>query len=137
SRGNVVTIADFEPANSTVTALLDKSVRPSRENPSARPLKSASSVVCHHATSRTAAKITLLKNRLLEPGKKEIAQLRLASPIFAFAGDHFVIRDPSEQHNLAGGMGLDPNGGEFRHEAKRKFLMSRATHPDDVHLWVR
>jgi selenocysteine-specific elongation factor len=82
-------------------------------------------------------KITLLKNRLLEPGKKEIAQLGLASPIFAFAGDRFVIRDPSEQHTLAGGMVLDPNAGEFRDEAKRKLLMSLATHPDDVHLWVR
>jgi selenocysteine-specific elongation factor len=137
SRGNVVTIADFEPANSTLTALLEKSVRPSRENPSARPLKSASSVYLHHGTSRTAAKITLLKNRLLEPGKKEIAQLRLASPIFAFAGDRFVIRDPSEQHTLAGGMVLDPMGGEFRDEATCKLLMSRATHPDDVHSWVR
>jgi selenocysteine-specific elongation factor len=137
SRGNVVTIADFAPANSTLTALLEKSVQPSRENPSARPLKNASSVYLHHGTSRTAAKISLLKNRLLEPGKKEIAQLRLASPIFAFAGDRFVIRDPSEQHTLAGGMVLDPNGGEFRDEAKRKLLMSRVTHPDDVHLWVR
>ena len=137
NRGNVVTIADFEPANSTLTALLEKSVRPPRENPSARPLKSASSVYLHHGTSRTAAKITFLKNRLLEPGKREIAQLRLASPIFAFAGDRFVIRDPSEQYTLAGGMVLDPNGGEFRDEATRKLLMSRATHPDDVHLWVR
>jgi selenocysteine-specific elongation factor len=137
SRGNVVTIADFVPASSRLTALLEKSVRPSRENPSARPLKSASSVYLHHGTSRTAAKITLLENRVLEPGKKEIAQLRLASPIFAFAGDRFVIRDPSEQHTLAGGMVLDPNGGEFRDETTRKLLMSRATHPDDVHLGVR
>jgi selenocysteine-specific elongation factor len=136
-RGNVVTIADFGPASSRLTALLEKSVRPSRENPSARPLKSASSVYLHHGASRTAVKITLLKNRLLEPGKKEIAQLGLASPIFAFAGDRFVIRDPSEQHTLAGGMVLDPNAGEFRDEAKRKLLMSLATHPDDVHLWVR
>jgi selenocysteine-specific elongation factor len=136
-RGNVVTIADFEPANSTLTALLEKSVRPPREDPSARPLKSASSVYIHHGTSRTAAKITLLNKRLLEPGKKEIAQLRLASPIFAFAGDRFVIRDPSEQHTLAGGIVLDPNGREFRGEAPRKLLMSRATAPDDVHLWMR
>jgi len=137
SRGNVVTIADFAPANSTLIALLEKSLRPPRENPSARPLKSGSSVYLHHGTSRIAAKMVLLKKKLLEPGKKEIAQLRLESPIFAFAGDHFVIRDPSEQHTLAGGMVLDPNGWEFRDEAKRKLLMSRTTAPDDVHLWVR
>jgi selenocysteine-specific elongation factor len=94
-------------------------------------------VYLHHGTSRIAAKIALRKNGVLEPGKKEIAQLRLASPIFAFAGDHFVIRDPSEQHTLAGGMVLDPNGVEFRDEAKRRLLMDRATAPEDVHLWVR
>jgi selenocysteine-specific elongation factor len=137
SRGNVVTIPDLAPANSTLVALLEKSPRLLRENPDARPLKSGSSVYLHHGTSRVAAKIALLKNRLLEPGKKEIAQLRLASPIFAFAGDHFVIRDSSEQHTLGGGIVLDPNGAEFRDEAKRKLLMSRAMVPDDAHLWVR
>ena len=137
SRGNVVTIADFASANSTLIALLEKSLRLPRGNPGVRPLKSGSSVYVHHGTSRIVAKMVLPKNKLLEPGKKEIAQLRLESPIFAFAGDHFVIRDPSEQHTLAGGMVLDPNGWEFRHEAKRKLLMSRATAPDDIHLWVR
>src|SRR6185312_7995486 len=136
-RGNTVTIADFERANSTLIALLEKSPRLSRENPGARPLKSGSSVYLHHGTSRLAAKITLLKTRLLEPGKSEIAQLRLVSPTFAFAGDRFVIRDASEQHTLAGGMVLDSNGTDFRNEAKHKLLMSRTTAPGDVRLWVR
>lgn len=137
SRGNVVTVAGFPSANSTLIALLEKSQRLTRENPGARPLKSGSSVYLHHGTSRIAAKISLLKNRLLEPGEKEVAQLRLASPIFAFAGDHFVIRDPSEQDTLAGGLVLDPNGTEFRDELKRQLLMSRAMASNDVHLWVR
>jgi selenocysteine-specific elongation factor len=137
SRGNIVTIADFSRANSTLIALLEKSARLPRENAAARPLKSGSSVYLHHGTSRTAAKITLVKNRLLEPGKQEIAQVKLASPIFAFAGDRFVIRDPSEQRTLAGGMVLEPNGEEFRDEAKRELLTSRATAPDDLCLWVR
>jgi selenocysteine-specific elongation factor len=137
SRGNVVTIADFVPAKSTLIALLEKSSRLPRENPGAHPLKNGSSIYLHHGTSRTAAKVTFLKNRRLEPGKREIARLKLASPIFAFAGDRFVIRDPSEQQTLAGGMVLDPNGGEFHDEAKCKLLLSRATAPDDVRLWVR
>jgi selenocysteine-specific elongation factor len=136
-RGSVVTVANFEAANSTLVALLEKSSRLSRGNPGARPLKSGSSVYLHHGTSRVAAKITLLKNRLLESGKKEIAQLRLASPLFAFAGDRFVIRDPSEQYTLAGGMVLDPNEAEFRNETKRKLLMDRTVAPDDVDVWVR
>src|SRR5262249_33723684 len=88
SRGNVVTIADFAPANATLIALLEKSPRLSRENPAARPLKSGTSVYLHHGTSRVAANVALRKNVILEPGKKEIAQLRLTSPIFAFVGDH-------------------------------------------------
>jgi selenocysteine-specific elongation factor len=137
SRGNVVTIADFAPASSTLIVLLEKSPRLSREDPGTRPLKSGSSVYLHHGTSRIAAKITLRKNGLLEPGKKEIAQLKLASPVFAFVGDHFVIRDPSEQHTLAGGVVLDSNGAEFRDEAKRKLLTARAVAPDDAHVCVR
>ena len=137
SRGNAVTIADFAAATSTLIALIEKSRRLGRENPAARPLKSGSSVYLHHGTSRVAAKITFRENRNLEPRKKEIAQVRLASPTFAFAGDRFVIRDPSEQHTVAGGMVLDPNGAEFRDEQKRKLLMGRAMAPDDVHLWVR
>jgi selenocysteine-specific elongation factor len=137
SRGNVVTIADFASVNPTLIALLEKSPRLARENPGVRPLKSGSSVYLHHGTSRIAARIRLLENRLLEPGKKEVAQLSLASPIFAFAGDRFVIRDPSAQHTLAGGIVLDANGVEFRDEAKRKLLMERAMAPDNVHVWVR
>ena len=136
-RGNIVTTDDFPPANSALIVLLEKSARLSRENPAARPLRSGSSVYLHHGTSRIAAKITLLKTRLLEPGKSEVAQLRLVSPIFAFAGDRFVIRDASEQRTLAGGMVLDPNCTEFRTEAKRILLMDRATAPGDVRRWVR
>jgi len=136
-RGDVVTIADLAPADSTLIVLLEKSSRLSRENPGARPLKGGSSVYLHHGTSRIAAKIALRKNAELEAGKKEVARLKLASPIFAFAGDHFVVRDPSEQQTLAGGMVLDLNGAEFRDEAKRGLVVSRAIAPNNVHLWVR
>ena len=136
SRGNVVTSGDFGPANSTLIALLEKSPGLFNGNPDARPLKSGLSVHFHHGTSRTAAKVRFLENRLLESGKKEIAQLRLASPIFAFAGDRFVIRDPSEQYTLGGGIVLDPNGAEFHDEAKRKLLMDRAISPGDIGVWV-
>jgi selenocysteine-specific elongation factor len=137
SRGDVVTIADLASANSTLIVLLEKSSRLSRENPGPRPLKGGSSVYLHHGTSRIAAKIALRKNAILEAGKREVARLKLASPIFAFAGDHFVVRDPSEQHTLAGGMVLDLNGAEFRDQAKHGLMMRRAMARNDVHLWVR
>jgi selenocysteine-specific elongation factor len=136
-RGDVITIADFASANSTLVALLEKSPRLPRENPGARPLKNGSSVYLHHGTSRIAAKIMLRNSRISEPIKEKIARIQLASPVFAFSGDHFVIRDPSEQHTLSGGIVLDPDGVEFRDEAKLKFLADRARAPQDLLGCVR
>ena len=38
-----------------------------------------------------------------------LAQVRFESPVFAFAGDRFVVRDWSARHTLAGGLVLDPD----------------------------
>jgi selenocysteine-specific elongation factor len=138
-RGDVISVVDLGGPRPTVVVLLEKSSRLDRKNPAARPLKNGSSVYFHHGTSRVAAKITFLENGYLEPGKKTAAQLKLASPVFAFLGDHFVLRDASEQCTIAGGVVLDPDGDrkEFRHEEKRKLLMARSMAPDDVDLCVR
>jgi len=147
-RGDVITIADpsaslwashASRASSTLVVLLEKSHRLKPKDPAARPLKNGTSVNLHHGTSRFPAKIYLLDSDALEPGKQMIAQLKPESPIFAFLGDRFVLRDASEQYTIAGGVVLDPDGDrkEFRHEEKRKLLMARATAPDDVDLCVR
>jgi selenocysteine-specific elongation factor len=138
-RGDVITSVDPGSASSTIVARLEKSGRLAQENPAARPLKNGSSVYVHHGTSRFPAKVALLDGGALEPGKQTLARLKLASPIFAFAGDRFVLRDASEQHTIAGGVVLDPNGDrkEFRDEEKRKLLAARAAAPDDIDLCVR
>jgi selenocysteine-specific elongation factor len=137
-RGHVITSADLGRSTSTLDVLLEKSPRPDRKDP-ARPLKNGSSVYVHHGTARFSAKITLLEERSLEPGKEAIAQLRLTSPIFAFLGDRFVFRDASEQHTIAGGLVLDPDGDreEFRSAAQRKLLRERAHAADNVDVCVR
>jgi selenocysteine-specific elongation factor len=84
-----------------------------------------------------AARITLLEKKELEPGQKAIAILRLASPIVAFVGDRFVIRDASEQNTIAGGMVLDPDGASVRDARDLKLFSMRATAPDDIDLCVR
>jgi len=88
---------------------------------------------------RFPAKVGLLDSDALEPGKQTLANLKLESPIFAFLGDRFVLRDASEQYTIAGGVVLDPDSDrkESRDEEKRKLLMARATAPDDVDLCVR
>jgi selenocysteine-specific elongation factor len=147
-RGDVITVADpsaslwashASRASSTLVVLLEKSHRLKPKDPAARPLKNGTSVNLHHGTSRFPAKIYLLDSDALEPGNQMIAQLKPESPIFAFLGDRFVLRDASEQYTIAGGVVLDPDGDrkEFRHEEKRKLLMARATAPDDVDLCVR
>src|SRR5439155_10522639 len=138
-RGDVITVVDLGTASSTLVALLEKSPRLDAKIPAGRPLKNGSSAYLHHGTSRVAAKVVLLENGALEGGKETIAQLKLASPIFAFPGDRFVIRDASEQHTIAGGIVLDPGGDreKFLHAKQRKLLIARATAPDDVNLCAR
>ena len=136
-RGDVITTVDVGRASSTLVARLEKSDRLNRENPAARPLRNGSSVYVHHGTSRLVAKVILLESGSLEAGKNALARLKLASPIFAFLGDRFVVRDASEQHTIAGGLVLDPDGGKFRDATQYKLLVARGLAPDDVDLCVR
>jgi selenocysteine-specific elongation factor len=136
-RGDVITAVDVGRASSTLVARLEKSNRLNHENPAARPLRNGSSVYVHYGTSRVVAKVILLESGALEAGKNTLAQLKLASPIFAFLGDRFVVRDASEQHTIAGGLVLDPDGGKFRDAIQYKLLVARGLAPDDVDLCVR
>ena len=136
-RGDVVTVRGLGEPGSTLVVLVEKSSRLDHENPAARALKHGSSLYFHHGTSRVTAKITFLEKGALGTGQRKIAQLRLASPILAFVGDRFVIRDPSEQHTIGGGMVLDPDGEKekFRSVTLRESLASALTH--DIDFWVR
>jgi selenocysteine-specific elongation factor len=75
-------------------------------------LKNGSSVYVHHGTSRTAGRIRFRENGSLAAGGEKVANLQLASPIFAFIGDRFVLRDSTERHTIAGGIVLDSDGGK-------------------------
>ncbi len=138
-RGDVITAVDPGKSSASLIVLLEKSRRLKTKDPAARPLKNGTSINLHHGTSRFPAKIYLLEDRALEPGEQTIAQLKLESPIFAFTGDRFVLRDASEQHTIAGGVVLDPDGdrGKCRTATQRKLLAARAGAPDDVYLCVR
>jgi selenocysteine-specific elongation factor len=136
-RGDVITTVDAGRASSTLVARLEKSDRLNHENPAARPVRNGSSVYVHHGTSRVVAKVILLKSDALEAGKNAVAQLKLASPIFAFIGDRFVVRDGSEQHTIAGGLVLDPDGGKLRDATRYELLAPRALALDDIDLCVR
>jgi selenocysteine-specific elongation factor len=138
-RGDVITIRNLGAPGSKPVVILERSARLHRGNGAARPLKNGSSIYLHHGTSRVAARITGLETGRLEPGEKTIAQINLAAPIFAFAGDRFVVRNPSQRHTLAGGMILDPNNQDTTvdDKHKRSLRMARTVAPDQIDLWVR
>ncbi len=105
-----MTLPGLGTPSSTLIVRLEKPSRLHRDKTVAHPLKNGSSIYVHHGASRVAARIRFRENESLEAGKEKIAHLMLASPIFAFIGDRFVVRDSSERHTIAGGIVLDPDG---------------------------
>jgi selenocysteine-specific elongation factor len=111
-RGDVVTLPGHGTPTSTVIVRVEKSPRLKGDKTVAHPLKNGSSIYVHHGASRVAARIWFRESGSLEAGKEKIAHLKLASPIFAFIGDRFVVRDSSERHTIAGGIVLAADGGK-------------------------
>jgi len=128
-RGDVVTVPGHGAPTSTLIVRLERSPRLKADKTAAHPLKNGSSIYVHHGASRVVARIRFHKNALLEAGKERIAHLKLAAPIFAFMGDRFVVRDPSERHTIAGGIVLDPDGN--------KESLASSVALDDVNSLVR
>src|SRR5213596_3549106 len=126
-RGDLITTEDLGSPTAIFDVLVERSPRLKRNSPAARPIKNGSSVQVHFGTSRTAAKITLFDRQALGAAQSAIAQLRLDSPILAFVGDRFVLRDSSEQNTIAGGTVLDPdaNRANFRSAAQIQLLKER------------
>lgn len=109
-RGDVVTLPNQGVPSSTLGVFVEKSSRPNGDKTVAGPLKNGSSIYVHHGASRVGARISFRDNQSLAPGKEKMGHLKLASPVFAFVGDRFVIRDSSERHTIAGGIVIDPDG---------------------------
>ena len=127
-RGDVVTLPELGTASDTADVLLERSARPiDTRSVVVRPLKSGKRVRIHHGSSNLPARL-LMNDAELLPGQRTIAQLQFDGQIFAFAGDHFIVRDWSEQRTLAGGLILDPDAirGQFRNEAQQACLAQRA-----------
>jgi selenocysteine-specific elongation factor len=137
-RGNVITNEAFGTSR-TLDVLLERSARPLATNRPEPAIATGSSVYLHHGTSRIEAKLVLLESARLAAGQQAVAQLRLASPVLAFQGDRFVIRDASERRTLAGGIVLDPAAKRdaFRGAAQRELLTARAAAPNDVAVAIK
>src|SRR5205823_12517853 len=72
----------------------------------------------------------------LAAGQTAVAQLRLSAPLLAFVGDRLIVRDPSEQQTIAGGVVFNVDSKDFRSNQERALLATRTVAPDDVALGV-
>jgi selenocysteine-specific elongation factor len=87
----------------------------------ARPLKEGAHVRIHHGSGCFTARVAFSGMPELTAGQRAIAQLRCESPLFAFVGDHFIVRDWAAQSTLAGGTVLDPEAERKNfHQAERQ-----------------
>ena len=135
SRGSLLTLPDHLTPVATIDVLLQRENRSiTGQSATSRALKNTETVVLHHGTSRTRARVILLDRSTLELGGKCFAQLRLESPIAACTGDRFVIRDGGQQGTLAGGVILDASAKSrgFRSDTRAAFLSLRADAPETL-----
>lgn len=139
-RGDVLTLAELGKTADTLGVWLEKSARlAGGKGPATKPLKDGTTVQVHHGSNHFTARIFLLRQASpLEPGQAVPAQLRCERPVFAFAGDRFIIRDWSEQATLGGGIIVDPAADRkrARGEAREKFLEARAQSPAEASVYI-
>jgi selenocysteine-specific elongation factor len=138
-RGDVITLAELGGPSDTLDVGLTKSARlRGSKTGGARPLKDGTLVRVHHGSGNVAARVSLHGRGALEPGESALAQLRCESPLFALAGDRFIVRDWSEQWTLGGGVILDSEASRkrFRSESQRRFLEARAQGKDQPAAYV-
>ncbi len=128
-RGDVVTLSELGGPSNTFDALVQISPRASR------PMKDGRARARSlRQRQRAGPDRVLRKKRSLAMGESALAQLRLESPAFAFAGDRCILRDWTEQSTLAGAVVLDPDARRkgFRGQSRLDYLRRRAQAPDDV-----
>lgn len=65
---------------------------------------------CHFYVSTTSAtcRVALLQTDILYDGEQGYARVYCDKPVWAVAGDRFVLRDQSARHTVAGGRIIDP-----------------------------
>jgi selenocysteine-specific elongation factor len=76
--------------------------------PGAKAVVDLTRVRAHLASAEVLARLRLLEDGRLEPGRSGLAQLRLERPSVAVRGDLLVLRSYSPAHTIGGARVLDP-----------------------------
>jgi selenocysteine-specific elongation factor len=138
-RGHVITLPNLGQSARRIHVVIDKHTR---EIPgatkAAHKLRHAQRVRLHHGSAAISARVLFFDNINLGPGETAIAELRLDSPAYTFAGDRFVLRDWSNAFTLAGGTILDPAPPQrsYRKPDQKNFLQARAASNAGVDIFL-
>lgn len=127
SRGDVITL----PSLGSPSALLDTwTLRSPRLSSSPtlarRPLTRGTPIRFHLGATQVSGRIHPLECESLQPAQQGLAQIRLDEPVFAFAGDHFLLRDTTGRATIAGGVVLDPDAGRLHARTTDRLVALRA-----------
>jgi selenocysteine-specific elongation factor len=120
-RGDVLVSDNEYPVSDT----LDVSLQLTRHL--LAPLKQRSLVKCHIGTAEVMGKIVFFDRNAAEEGSEAIlCQLRLEEPVAVQRGDRFILRRPSPQETIGGGVVSNPRGERYRFgQATIQYLRSR------------
>ena len=85
-----------------------------------------SPVRLHHAAADVGARVVLLDEKRVSPGRTTIVQLVLEKPIAAVLGDRYILRDVSAQRTLGGGRFLDLRAPARKRRTRERHLQLEA-----------
>lgn len=91
-----------------------------------RALRSGTRVHLHIGTRRSMATVAILGAAALEPGGEGLAQLVLPTPVHAWQGDRFVIRDVSASRTIGGGSVLAVDAPSRYRQSPERLAFLRA-----------
>ncbi len=137
NRGDVITLPDLGSPGTFLDVSIERLKREIPGQPaSKKPIKNGQRVRWHHGGASHSARVFFYSTKQLLPGEKALAQLRFEQPVYAFLGDHFVIRDWPKTSSLAGGVVLDtaPPSNAFRSPDQADFLKARAVAPTNLQV---
>jgi selenocysteine-specific elongation factor len=97
-----------------------------------KPIRGFSQVRFHLLSSERIGKLRPLDREALEPGGEALVEIRLEAPVAAVRGDRFIVRRPSPQTTLGGGVILDPEWARPRRDRLAAHLARLAGSDDDA-----
>lgn len=117
-RGNVVAL----PGWLHPTLLADVRLKSLDDAP--RALRHGQEVEFFCGAAEVMARVRLLEEDSLPPGREGWAQVSLSSPVALVKGDRFVIRQPSPSLTIGGGVIVNPHPGR-KHRRKQATVIAQ------------